>query len=1411
MIRRLALVAGLLATAIAARVALAQPPASPRSLGDAYQTQIYPLLGRYCVDCHGAAEPEGDLDLAELATWSEAETRSSTWQRVDEMLGNGLMPPEDADQPAADDLARLRRWVRDYLQHQAQLHAGDPGRVILRRLSNAEYAYTIRDLTQVESLDPGREFPADGAAGEGFTNTGAALVMSPELVTKYLDAAKDVASHAVLLPDGFRFSTHTTPRDWTDELLAEIRNFYAQYTDAGGGSQVNLQGVVFDTNRGGRLPVEKYLAATLAERDALAEGRLSIDEAAERHALNAKYLRSLWSRLTATDDSLLLNDLRHQWRRATADDAAALAAEVVAWQQALWTFSSVGLVGRAGGPKRWMEPVDAVATTQDVRFKIPEAGARGDDIVLSIVATDAGDGNAGDFVVWRSPRLVSPGKPDLPLRDVRRVVEQLTARRTELFQSAANCLAAANDLLVSPEPPDLAALAEKHGVAETSLQAWLAYLGVTTAGPTQIDGLLTNKLSDVGGYAFVRGWGSTETPLLVANSSDEPVRIPGKVLPHSVAVHPSPALRAAVGWRSPIAAAVRIEASVAHAHPECGNGVAWALYLRRGASQQQLAAGVAQGAAAATIEPFDDVVVRPGDVVSLSIGPKNGNHSCDLTAVQLTITPAGNEHRSWDLAADVANDLDAANPHADRYGHPGVWHFFTEPEFAAAEDNVPAGSLVARWRAARTSAERTQLAADLQSLLAGQTPTAAGSPDEVLYRQLSALRGPLVGGADATPASVDPPVSTDSSFGIDPERFGRHPAGGAIAETDLCVQAPAVVEVRLPADLAEGCELVATCVLEPETGHEGSAQVAIVSGSATPSTGLLRGQAVVSAESGESWLRRPKMANSAPILVCPSSAAHGRALAACADFRHLFPPALCYTTIVPVDEVISATLFHREDDHLQRLMLDDAQRQRLDRLWDELHFVSQDALTSVDAYEQLMEFATQDADPKVFEPMRQPIHDRAAQFRRRLLDCEPQQVDALVEFAAQAFRRPLVPGEGDQLRRLYADLRGEGLSHDETFRLTLARLLASPTFLYRIEKPAPGAEQGPVSDWELASRLSYFLWSSQPDHELRAAAASGSLSDPDRLVTHMHRMLSDPKSRRLAEEFACHWLQVDGFERMDEKSERHFPRFADLRADMAQEPILFFASLFQQDGSILAILDADYTFLNENLARHYGVPDVVGPHWRRVDGVKKYARGGVLAQGAVLAKQSGASRTSPILRGNWVTEVLLGERLPKPPAGVPPLPDDEAESSDLTVRQLVERHVSDSRCAVCHRRFDPYGFALEEFDAIGGHRLRDLGDRPIDTRVTVMDGTSFEGLAGLKSYLLTQRRDAFTRQFCRKLLGFALGRSVQLSDEPLLADMQRELATRDYRVRAAVEAIVRSRQFREIRGLVQDSDAPVQD
>ncbi|HLN07723.1 MAG TPA: DUF1587 domain-containing protein, partial [Xanthobacteraceae bacterium] len=426
------------------------------------------------------------------------------------MLDNGEMPPKKAPQPSAQRRKRLRGWVADYLRAEALASAGDPGPVVLRRLSNAEYTYTLLDLTGVD-LEPAREFPADGAAGEGFTNTGNALVMSPALLSKYLDAGKKIADHAVLLPDGIRFSTGATRRDWTDQALARIRGFYSRFTDASGGTQVNLQGIVFPTNQGGRLPLEKYLGATVRQREARASGAKSVADVAHIQGLNAKYLGILWSTLTGDDRSPILDVVRAHWQSARADETHAAAAEIARWQKALWRFTSVGHIGKVGGPKAWMEPVTPIAARQELRLKIP-ATAVG-EVALYLVAGDAGDGNSHDFVVWEQPRLVAPGRPDLLLRDVRDVARQLTALRERAFGAAAKCLQAAAEASVARGQVDVAQLARRHGVEPGILAAWLDYLGVGTSGAAvKIDTHLRGKITSFSGYGFVKGWGSGETP-----------------------------------------------------------------------------------------------------------------------------------------------------------------------------------------------------------------------------------------------------------------------------------------------------------------------------------------------------------------------------------------------------------------------------------------------------------------------------------------------------------------------------------------------------------------------------------------------------------------------------------------------------------------------------------------------------------------------------------------------------------------------------------------------------------------------------------------------------------------------------------------------------------------------------------
>jgi len=1354
------------------------------ALGVEYTREVRPVLRQYCLGCHSTAKQAGELNLERFTALAAVRQDPKVWLKVVEVLDNGEMPPKTSRQLSPKQRGALRGWVQRYLHAEALAGAGDPGPVVLRRLNNAEYTYTIRDLTGV-NLDPAREFPADSAAGEGFTNTGNSLVMSPALLTKYFDAGKEIAKHAELLPDGFRFSPHTTRSDWTNDGLDRIRALYRRYTDNGGASTVNLQGIVFNTNDGGRLPVEQYLGATLAERDALLAGKKSVAAVAKERGLSLKYLDLLWTMLNDRKPSPVLDPLRAQWREAKPGDAAALTGMVVGWQKALWRFTTIGHIGREGGPKAWQEPVAPVASTQVVRLKLP-ASADGKDVTVYLAARDAGDGNAADFAVWGQPRLVAPGRPDLPLRDLRAFTREMTERRSRLFASTARAFEAAEEARVQRGAVNAAQLARTHNVDPEALSAWLDYLGIQSNEPPKL-AHFSVKETNQSGYAFINGWGSPQLPSMVTNSSNQHVRIPGNMKPHGVCVHPTPTLSACIGWQAPVPAIVRIEGKVTHAHPECGNGVTWALELRRGTSRRKLAAGIAQGAAPRPFAVTAPLAVEPGDLVSLVIGPRDANHSCDLTDLELVLKntePAGQE---WSLSRDVADDVLAGNPHADRLGNPGVWHFYSEPVTAGEVGPlVPEGSLVARWQAASSAAERKQLATALQALLTGG-PTAgtdAKSPDAVLYRQVSSLGGPLLLRAWRQVAAnrrANPPGEPARGVvGPDPALFGKHPNGAPVDAASLCVQAPSVVEIRIPADLAADAELVATAALHPSAGPAASVQMQALTSRPSPTP----------------------LVPDAPLLAAENGTARKVFDTSLDEFRALFPIALAYTKIVPVDEVVTLTLFYREDEPLRRLMLTDQEAQQLDRLWKELEFVSQSPLKLVNAYEQIKEFATQDRADLVesFKSLAKPIYDGAAAFEKAVLAAEPRQVDRLIEFAARAYRRPLTPAEAAGLRGLYRRLRQENLGHEEAFRLTLARVFVAPAFLYRLEAAPAGPRSAPVTDWELANRLSYFLWSSQPDQPLRAAAASGTLRKPAVLATQTRRMLSDSRVRRLATEFACQWLHIYEFDTLDEKSEKHFPEFTGLRGDMYEESIRFFTDLFQRDGSVLSVFDADHTFVNERLARFYGIPGVTGEEWRRVEGMRARGRGGLLGLSATLAKQSGASRTSPILRGTWVSEVLLGEKLPKPPKDVPRLPEDETATAGLTVRQLVTRHTSDPKCSGCHRRIDPYGFSLEGFDAIGRRRTTDLANRPVDTKTRTPDGQSIEGLAGLRNYLIRTRRQAVLHQFCRKLLGYALGRATQLSDEPLLTEMQEQLAKKDYRFSVAVDIIVHSRQFREIRG-----------
>lgn len=401
--------------------------------------------------------------------------------------------------------------------------------------------------------------------------------------------------------------------------------------------------------------------------------------------------------------------------------------------------------------------------------------------------------------------------------------------------------------------------------------------------------------------------------------------------------------------------------------------------------------------------------------------------------------------------------------------------------------------------------------------------------------------------------------------------------------------------------------------------------------------------------------------------------------------------------------------------------------------------------------------------------------------------------DNLESLARRAWRRPVTSAEIDRLMRTVSAAQPGG-NPEQQMETGLEAILVSPSFLFRIEGVISPREK----DFELASRLSYFLWSSMPDPELFRAAGRGELDDPAALEAQARRMIADPKSFALAENFAAQWLEFRNLDAIRRDPSR-FPQFtSDLRDAMRTETELFVDYVLKHDRGILDFLTAKYSFVNESLARLYAIPNLSGDRFREVD-LAGTPRVGILTQASVLTVTAYPTRTSPVLRGKWILENILNEPPPPPPANVAALRDPSAESS-LTLRQQLEEHRSNPACAGCHARMDPLGFGLENFDAIGRWRARDeaLPLVPLDTTGTLPDGSSFSGPAELAA-ILARHPDAFARCLTEKLLTFALGRGLDSDDRALAARIGQSAAPNGYRFSDLILGIVKSGTFRTVK------------
>lgn len=536
--------------------------------------------------------------------------------------------------------------------------------------------------------------------------------------------------------------------------------------------------------------------------------------------------------------------------------------------------------------------------------------------------------------------------------------------------------------------------------------------------------------------------------------------------------------------------------------------------------------------------------------------------------------------------------------------------------------------------------------------------------------------------------------------------------------------------------------------------------------------------------------------------------------------------------------------YFRDDGPLCNLILNETQRQELDSLWFELDYIASAPMRQYVGFlwfertdsrfmrDEQFDFArAEDRDaqsaamirklaevyiekarrsgggPVEIEAIQLYFHEINQQIRQveeARTAAEPLHLKAALTFAARACRRPLSPAEREELDSYYRTLRDrDELTHEEAVQDVIVSVLMSPHFCYRMDLPTVGEGRQPLNDFELAGRLSYFLWSSLPDDELLEQASNGQLNQPEVLVAEVRRMLRDDRIRGLATEFGGHWLDFRRFEEHNSVDRERFPQFTDeLRRAMFEEPVRFFVDLVQRDGSVNEFLSGNHTFVNGVLAKHYGLPfpSEHDEEWMRIDEAAQYGRGGLLPMAVFLTKNAPGLRTSPVKRGYWVVRQLLGQRIPPPPPSVPDLPEDEARLGELTLREALSRHRENKSCAVCHDRIDPYGLVFEGFGPVGERRDMDLAGRSIDTNTTLPDGQQANGIDDLKIFLREQRGQEFVDHLCRKLLSYGLGRSLILSDELLIREIQRKMKDEDDRFGCLVESIVTSPQFTLKRG-----------
>lgn len=1250
-------------------------------LGQSFAKQIQPLLEKACGNCHGTVPMDNELDLTSFGSAEVILAKPKLLGDVAERLRLGDMPPKDAPQPSEAEREQLLGWISAALDAEAAARAGDPGQVTLRRLSNTEYDNAVRDLTGVDMRPTqAREFPVDSVGGEGFANVGEAMPVTPELVERYHQTARDVAARVVLLPSGFRFSPSTDRPDWTEETLEPLRTFHARHAGPNG-----------------EPPLAAHLAATLKHRDRFARGGAAdIAAVAAEETLNATYLSALWGGLCGSTSSSLPSaavDARmKRWREKAAEWEAEQRSRQASLQkvESLWASS-----------KRVLAE-SQVAEGSSVPFEHKVSVERGELLLLTVLPNE-NHGADSTLVDWT-------------------ICETSGDQRTWSVADLVPNLLKGNPWL------------DKHGARWSFLE--------TTSAPV----FLNERRDSSAGRAEVKSWSLGSEPSVFANSAAEDLQVWTKLPARSVFVHPGPKRPVAVAWTSPIDGELSISGRVADAHPGGGDGVSFEL---------SHVAAPDLGQALADLGSASTDMADPGLAPAI------------LDVIRDT----------WRVATtDPAPVLEAIKAAQDQLFQGN----YKKNAALAVGNGFPA------WEDLRRVVARERVQGAAREPLFRMVALPA-QPDTVVIWDRLRLEGgdgpPLVFAEHPELAGV-----VEQASGL---KFGQHPQGRPVPKSALVTAAGTEVIIdltKLPADLLKALTLPrflrADVSLDEASPETASVQAFLIA--ATGGGGNLA-EPIANAEVGD-----PHAAQIVHPRVATEQARQT------AEFRALFPPAVLFQPIIPRDAQGSVFLYRREDDPLRRLLLDEPGRAELDRLWSELEFVSEQALATPIAYEGLVQYYRKPNDGarvmffyiQLFE---EQIKREQRDFLAAQVFAESKHLEALLAFAARAWRRPLAADESEAILAFYRADRGEGVKHDPAFRAALGRVLSSPWFLYRVEQPASGPRWQPVSGDELATRLSFLLWDSIPDDDLRANAAR--LHEPAVMEEQLRRMLKDARMRGMGAEFGARWLGVRDFVTNHGRNLKQFPEFTpEVRDALAEEPVRFFADMLVNDRPVADVIAADAVVANDVLAQYYGIPGVTGPQWRRIEKVGAYGRGGLLGFGAILAKQSASSRTSPVKRGAWVVQ-LVGERLPKVPPGVPPLP--ETPPDGLSVREITERHRQDAACAGCHVRIDPYGMTLEQFDALG--RLRPAKDlKPGDARATTRDGVEIDGFAGLRDYIAGPRREDLLRELAHKLTGYALGRAVQLSDRKLVDELTRAMVDGGHWSDVLL-ILVRSEQFRCIR------------